>query len=108
MIGLLMLAVANAPMDAATQRDFLCAQLTAREINITPEDKDRVPYEKAHAYYLGRLSGRDHGVRWMIPRWEDRIYQAVKHAPLAEVQYSAELFECMDYYIDEMPDIAPE
>lgn len=108
MIGLLMLVAVSAPMDAATQSDFLCAQLTAREIKITPAGDDRASYENAHAYYLGRLSGRDHGVRWEIPRWEDRINEAVKLHPLPEAQYADKLLECMDYYIDEMPDMEPE
>jgi hypothetical protein len=107
MIAFLMLAAATAPMDAATQSDFLCAQLTAREIKIAPEGDQRASYENAHAYYLGRLSARDHTVRWTV-RWEDRINEAVKLHPLSEAQYSAQLFECMDYYIDEMPDLAPE
>jgi hypothetical protein len=107
MIGLLMLAAASAPMDVATQSDFLCAQLTAREIRITPEGDDRASYGNAHAYYLGRLSARDHTVRWTV-KWEDRINEAVKLHPLPASQYAARLFKCMDYYIDEMPDLAPE
>jgi hypothetical protein len=107
MIGLSMLAAATVPMDAATQTDFVCAQATARAIKNGPEANSGTTYERAHAYYLGRLSARDHSVRWTI-RWEDGINEAVKVRPLPESQYRAELQRCVGYYIDEMPDLAPE
>jgi len=105
MIGLLVLAAAFT-MDPATQSDFVCAQVTARAIRIQPAS-ERTSYERAHAYYLGRLSAREQAPRWRV-RWEDRINDAIKNTPIMQPQFRDQLFKCMDFYIDEMPDLASE
>jgi hypothetical protein len=94
-------------MDPETQNDFVCAKVTAQAIKLESLAGSHDTYERAHAYYLGRLSARGHAVRWTV-RWEDRINESVKHQPLAGHEYQAELQRCVGYYIDEMPDLAPE
>ena len=65
MIGLMMM-LAAASLNTATQADLVCAEVTAREMMSTAEgSKERMGSNVAHFYYLGRLSVRDSGVDWV-------------------------------------------
>lgn len=67
MIGLLMLAAAVAPTDAATRADLICAESAVFTLHGMGDAQDVAHFKvlEVAAFYFGSLTGRDPAIDWM-------------------------------------------
>jgi hypothetical protein len=112
MIGVVLAAalsqaqVDNLPLDA--KYDLSCATAAAWAMSWAPQDdpKGKALYDGAFnlsLFYLGRLSGRDNGTRWMwVVRDQLQIHR------LGEAAYSAAMDDCVQRMSDKVLTMQPK